>query len=612
MWVGDLEANGLLDTATKIHCGVFKNVETGEIKKFTPKNVMEIPKFLDTVDHLCMHNGIGYDLPLLRNLYDYDYTGEFTDTLILSRLYEPNRMRPFGMKGKAGPHSVESWGYRLGRGKPEHEDWSKFSPEMLHRCTEDVEIQHRIYLALEKEAEGYNYSFASRLNHKLFTVLQMQEAYGWLVDQDHLERSIRVLTKWMKRIDRSITPRLPMVIEINESKKGNWIKSPFLKSAKLNSYLTKYWEEDSHLVGGPHTRISFRPVSLDSNNETKEYLLNLGWIPKDWNVNKDTGERTSPKMSKDDPFEGIQGSLGRLVAKRVQCKQRRAILEGWKKAIRPDGRLPGRVTGLAATGRATHSCIVNVPGVEAFFGKWMRKVFTVPSGRKLIGCDAGSCQDRMLAQRAKNQNFTDMLLHGDKSKGTDGHSLAMKGVNKALDKHNLSHISRGKAKNFNFGWKFGAQDPKLGGMVGGGKDVGASIRKELENVFPAQAELVDKLTQEWKSNATQTKGRWGDVRYKDGWITGLDGRPIFISSEHMILVYMLQSDEAICMAGAYTMLYNRLIKKGYKWGEDWAYVCWYHDEYTIECREELVDEIKPMAEQAIVDAGKYFGLTHCA
>ena len=57
MWVGDLEANGLLDTATEIHCGVFKNVKTGEIKKFTPESVMEIPKFLDTVDHLCMHNG---------------------------------------------------------------------------------------------------------------------------------------------------------------------------------------------------------------------------------------------------------------------------------------------------------------------------------------------------------------------------------------------------------------------------------------------------------------------------------------------------------------------------------------------------------------------------
>ena len=51
----------------------------------------------------------------------------------------------------------------------------------------------------------------------------------------------------------------------------------------------------------------------------------------------------------------------------------------------------------------------------------------------------------------------------------------------------------------------------------------------------------------------------GQAKVKDGWITGLDGRPIFLSSEHMILVYMLQSDEAICMAGAYTMLYNRLI-----------------------------------------------------
>ena len=38
--------------------------------------------------------------------------------------------------------------------KPKHEDWSKFSPEMLHRCREDVKINVLVYEALLKELEG--------------------------------------------------------------------------------------------------------------------------------------------------------------------------------------------------------------------------------------------------------------------------------------------------------------------------------------------------------------------------------------------------------------------------------------------------------------------------
>ena len=609
--IADLEADNLLEGATVIWCGVFKDINTNEVVKFKPDQIPAMLSFMDTIDVLIMHNGIGYDWPLLKKLHGYEFTGKKVDTLIMSRLQEPNRPRPYGMKGKAGPHSVEAWGYRFGHHKPEHEDWSQFSDEMLHRCSEDVEIQHRVYNALLDEAKGYEWKKAWLLNFKLFEILQKQEEYGWLVDREHLDKSIRVLDKWMNRINDKLQPALPGVIEMGETKtKGvlNYVRKPFLKSGKPNHHVTKYWGDRVDTVGGPHSRVAFRKVSLNKDVEVKAYLLDLGWIPKEWNTN-DAGEKTSPKLNKEDPFNGITGSVGRLIAKRVQCKQRKGIMEGWVKRLRPDGRLPSRVSGLAATGRAKHSLIVNVPNVDSFFGKWMRKTFTSPEGRVLIGCDAGSCQDRMLANRAENREFTDMLLNGDKSKGTDGHSLAMGAVNKAHTLHNIPTIGRGKAKNYNFGWKFGASDPKLGQMGGGSEAVGKSVRSELEKVFPAQAALVEALTEEWRSNA-QVEEKWGKFRYKNGWIRGLDGRPIFIESEHAILVYMLQSDEAITMAAAYVILYKRLMNK-YKWGEDWAYVCWYHDEYTIECREDLADDIRVMAEQAIADAGTFFNLNHC-
>lgn len=113
-------------------------------------------------------------------------------------------------------------------------------------------------------------------------------------------------------------------------------------------------------------------------------------------------------------------------------------------------------------------------------------------------------------------------------------------------------------------------------MVGAHENVGEEIGDALAETFKAQAALVERLKSEWQSNATKTKTDWGGVRYKNGWITGLDGRPIYIESEHAVLVYCLQSDEALMMTYAYILLHDRLLEQGLKWGEDWAYVCWMH------------------------------------
>ncbi|UIW11050.1 putative ribonuclease H-like domain protein I [Vibrio virus VPMCC5] len=631
--VADLEANGLLDDASIIWCAVFKDIQTKEVFKFhhgQPNWEENCIAFMNNCETLIMHNGIGYDFPLMKKLWDYDYQGRKVDTLLISRLHSPDRKRPRGMEGKAGPHSIEAWGYRLGRGKPEHEDWSQFSPEMLHRCSEDVEIQYLTMLELHKEGKANNWTDAYNLTFKLFEILQLQEEYGWLADRTYMERCVRQLTTWIDRIDRAVTPHLPMRLVIDESKvKGEYgyIKKPFLKSGKYSAAVQRWLDNaypncgddgsvpNARIVAGCFSRVSFRTTNLDSGDEMKQFLLNAGWKPKNWNYKKDeygkpTTERTSPKLDQHDPFEGVNGKVGRLCAKRIQVRHRRSNIEGWINSIRVDGRISGRVTGIAATGRMKHAGIVNVPGDEAFYGRQMRKCFTSKSGFKLVSADASSCQDRMLAQRAEVQEFTDMLLFGDKDKGTDGHSLAMSAVNKVLSALGLPLITRKKGKNFNFAWKFGASDNKLGAMCDSGKNVGEQIRDSLRETFPAQAALVDKLTNEWRSNAKKRMNQWNKYEYYNGWITGLDGRPIFIESEHQILVYMLQSDEAIYMSTVYCIAYKDLCKK-YKWGEDFGIVCFYHDELTIEIKEEYAQEAAAIIEQAFTKASDYYKMNHC-
>jgi len=613
--VADLEADNLLDEATQIWCGVFKDINTGEITKFEPDEIPDMLTFMDTVDVLIMHNGLGYDWPLLEKLHGYVYKGKKVDTLAMSRLQKPDRPRPWGLKGKAGPHSVEAYGVLSGRSKPAHEDWSRFSPEMLHRCTEDVEIQHFAYKYLLEEAAGYEWKNAWLLSFKLFEVLQKQAEYGWKFDKAQAAKCQHFLTRWMNMIDKRVYPMLPHLCEKLEKKESGsqehkWVKSPFLKSGKYNAHVKTYWGDGVDVVAGPHSRVKFRKVGLDKDKEVKDYLLSMGWKPAVWNKSKVTGEKTGPKLNGDDPFEGIEGGVGAIIAKRVVCKDRFSTIKGWLERTRADGRMASEISGFANTGRAKHKGLANVPNLDTFFGKWMRKCFIADEGKVLVGCDAAGCQDRMLANRAENQEFTDMLLNGDKAIGTDGHSLAMKAVNRAHERFSLAPVVRGKAKNYNFAFKFGASDAKLGAMGGGSPEAGKSVRVELEATFPAQAALVQRLTEEWRSNAQITTNGYS-TRYKNGWVRGLDGRPIFVESEHAILVYVLQTDEAVVMAAAYVMLYKRLLAKGYKWGDDWAYVCWYHDEYTIECRKEIADEVASMAEQAIADAGAFFKLDHC-
>lgn len=601
----DLEANGFLHQATKVHCGAVK-AKGLPTKQFRPHQIKELLKELESYDVLIAHNGLGYDFPLLKKLYNWEYKGKIVDSLIMSRLLNPKRLLPPHCPNKKiGPHSIEAWGYRVGRGKPEHNDWENFSEDMMHRCSEDTEILELVYDELMKEAKGGKWRNAFLLSFDLFKWLQKQEEYGWKVDKPLMERSVVQLTKWISRIDKAISPRLPKILEVNETKENGqykYVKKPFLKSGAYSETTVRFcsdggYDGSTKPVLGPFSRVSFRPVNLDSNLETKDFLLSLGWEPLEWNTDDD-GNRTSPKLSKDDPFEGIEGKLGRVVAKRVQCKQRRGIIEGLIGIVREDGAIPSVVNTLAVTGRATHRNIVNIPGAKSFYGRRMRSFFTSRPGRILVGTDSDSCQLRMLAGRMGSEAYINAIVNGDKSKGTDNHSLTMKICD--LD-------SRDRAKTVMYCLLFGGGDPKLGKSAGQiGK--GAEVRQKLYKGFDGLEALVERLSKEWKQTAkTRYNKAFRRMEHYDGCITGLDGRPIKVPSEHQLLVYLLQSDEAIMMAKAYVRM-NELLSAKYIYGKDYGVVAWYHDEYTIECREDIAEDVKQISEQAIVWAGEYYGI----
>ena len=104
----DLEANGLYNDVTQIHCIAYYNPELDEVESFNDecnwKNptgtgkgmsspIVRAIQYIEQAKVIIGHNIIGYDLPVIRKLYPFfDPVGTVIDTLLLSRLYNQRHM----------------------------------------------------------------------------------------------------------------------------------------------------------------------------------------------------------------------------------------------------------------------------------------------------------------------------------------------------------------------------------------------------------------------------------------------------------------------------------------------------------------------------------------
>ena len=166
----DLETNGLLNTATRIHCLTIHWLDDDITQSFNDepytKNPKELPmgsgysittgiSWLEVADILIGHNSIGFDIPIIKKFYPwFNPRGTIVDTLLLSRLYHPNLLdidkkrcwnhMPLQLYGR---HSLESYGYRLNEYKgnfAKNTDWKEWSQEMQNYCEQDVAVTTKL------------------------------------------------------------------------------------------------------------------------------------------------------------------------------------------------------------------------------------------------------------------------------------------------------------------------------------------------------------------------------------------------------------------------------------------------------------------------------------
>lgn len=150
--VFDIEANALeLKDVTKVWCIVIQDLSTLEVFKYGPEQILSGLDKLRSFDRIIGHNIINYDLPVLGRLHGFVFSGQVIDTLVLSRLANPDRRMPWGMPGPWIPHSIEAWGRRLGQHKVEWDKWDAWDEGMMERCAKDVLINTEVYKALYYE-----------------------------------------------------------------------------------------------------------------------------------------------------------------------------------------------------------------------------------------------------------------------------------------------------------------------------------------------------------------------------------------------------------------------------------------------------------------------------
>lgn len=153
-------------------------------------------EFLKQAESIVMHNYSGYDGIAFETAFPHNWKinnlekrgkdrkwADFfpyrvMDTYVMSTLLNPDRRPPqqaYALgKGNVGPHSIEAHGIRIGRWKPENEDWSRLTDHMITRVTEDVIIGSDLFWHL---AKGEWMEHKERGPHRM-TGHTIETAYG--------------------------------------------------------------------------------------------------------------------------------------------------------------------------------------------------------------------------------------------------------------------------------------------------------------------------------------------------------------------------------------------------------------------------------------------------
>lgn len=571
----DLESDGLLDKLTKLHCIGLKDLDNPESKVLmydTQEGIEEALRTLMNADEILGHNIIAFDIPAIQKVYKwFSPKGKVTDTLVLSRLIFadlknddlvsvalPEDFKKF----MYGSHSLKAWGMRLGNYKGDFDggDWQTWTQEMSDYCVQDVNLTCELYRYLLKKGSDFS-SDSFDLEHDLATICYEVGNNGWTFDIEGAEKLYAELAG--KRVD--IEKNLGKLFEPWE------IHTDFIP--KVNN------KSRGYVKGEVFTKVKVIEFNPNSRKHIAFCLIKkYNWKPKEYTP---SGE---PKID-ETVLSKLAYPEAKTLAEFFLLQKRIAQLaegsQAWLKRVDSDGRLRHTiVSGGTVSGRASHRNpnLGQVTGNNSLYGKEMRKLFGVPKGWTLCGTDLEQLELRCLAHYLPDDGeYAKQIQEGD------------------IHQYNAdaTGLSRTKAKTFIYAVAYSGGNKLIGSIVGGGVKEGAKLKAEFNKNVPAYKLLQDQLI-----NA-----------YSRGYLIGLDGRKLFVRSEHKCLSQLLQSAGALLSKRWLSLVYHEIKQQQL----DSYIIGWIHDELQIACPNmEEATHVGALSQRLSEEAGKSFGFSKVA
>lgn len=499
--------------------------------------IKNLQDMINDADKVVAHNLIGFDGPVLKKVWGVTIpVSKVEDTLIMSRLLNPNT---------DGGHSLKAWGKKLGFDKMDFdvEDFNAgWSPAMERYCQRDVEVLERLHKHLLKQFDVWPDATQSlELEHKTAIYMKQQEDNGFLLDLRYCLDLLVEMRGRMVEITMKLQEVFPPIVEERWSEKtGKRLKDRVIE-----------------FNVGSRKQIAARLQGLGVKFEK---MTEKGSIIVDETV-----------------LKSIDLPEAKLIAEYLMLQKRVGMLDSWVAAADNEDRVHGRViSNGAVTGRMTHSSpnMGQITSVKSEYGKESRSCWTVPTGKKLVGCDLSGIEMRCLAHYCQDEELTYNILDGDV------HTANQKAAGLP---------TRDDAKTFIYALMYGAGAAKIGSIVGGSSKQGMKLINQFMDNMPAMSKLIKKVQ--------RMSGQ--------GYLPALDGRRVIVRSEHSALNTLLQSAAAVVAKQWCVEIHKKLKKE--RLTQYVKQVAFVHDEIQMEVDEAYADRIAFIMVDSARVAGEVLG-----